>query len=89
MMDRYSQEVNKGEPWAEPDPQGIWVLHSDAEAAVAAAMYAERARWIAACNTVSDGAERGRRPGVQTVAQVRKLAIDGPNADLSGRTRSA
>lgn len=52
-MDRYSQEVNKGEPWAEPDPQGCWVLHSDAEAAIAAAVAAERER----CAKVAEGAQ--------------------------------
>jgi hypothetical protein len=48
-------------------------------AELARIVYTERTRWIEACNTVSDGAERARRHGVQTVAQVRKLAIDGPN----------
>ena len=77
MMDRYTAEVDKDFAVHEPDPNGMWVMYDDAQAAIGAAVNAERMRWIAACNAVSDGAERAHRPGVQTVAQVRKLAIDG------------
>ena len=43
-MQRYSQETNHGEPWAEPDDAGCWVQHSDALKAIAAAVAAERER---------------------------------------------
>lgn len=67
--------------YGEPRMTNRYKYRLFSQAELDAAVYAERARWIEACNTVSDGAERERRPGVQTVAQVRKLAIDGPNAE--------
>ena len=74
-MDRYT--VESVDPYdMEICPDGMWVIFDDAQAAIDAAVYAERMRWIAACETVANGAERAHRPGVQTVAQVRKLAID-------------
>lgn len=42
-----------------------------------AAVAAERERWMAACRTVAESADAAGRPGVQTVAQVRRLAMDG------------
>lgn len=66
IVNRYRLELNGGGSWAEPDPKGAWVLHDDAEAAVAAAVAAERERWkeraIAACNSAGDGPDNGCCP---------------------------
>jgi hypothetical protein len=45
---------------------------------------AERERWMEASSAVSAGAEAAGRPGVQTVTQIRLLAL-GPNASMSRR----
>jgi hypothetical protein len=51
--------------------QGRWVTWQAAAADM-------KARWMEACSAVSAGAEAAGRPGVQTVTQIRLLAL-GPN----------
>jgi hypothetical protein len=64
----------------QPEKQTDWyagMTEKHYDIAVSRAVAAERERWIAACNTVAEGAEAAGRPGVQTVAQIRQLALDG------------
>ena len=43
-MDRYKEDLNHGEPWMEPDPEGMWVMYDDAMAAIEAEREACAAR---------------------------------------------
>jgi hypothetical protein len=73
-MQRYTAEVDKDFAFHEPDPEGDWVMHDDAEAAIAAAVAAERERCARVCESFPEWSD-----GAQMAAAIRGLTAAKPS----------